>query len=67
MARRLHERKLGHVEATGATVVVTANPRCILQLAQLAAGLGAPGRGVEVRHVVEGLDRAYLAAEGARR
>jgi len=66
MAWRLLERKLGHVEATGAAAVVTANPGCILQLAQLAAGLGARGRGVEILHVVEALDGAYLAAEGAR-
>lgn len=64
MAQRLLERKLGHVEATGATTVVTANPGCILQL---AAGLAARGRAVEVLHVVEVLDRAYAAAEGPRR
>jgi glycolate oxidase iron-sulfur subunit len=64
MARRLLERKLGHVEATGATAVVTANPGCILQL---AAGLAARRKDVEVLHVVEVLDRAYAAAEGARR
>jgi glycolate oxidase iron-sulfur subunit len=64
MARRLLERKLGHVEATGATTVVTANPGCILQL---AAGLAARGRAVEVLHVVEVLDRAYAAAEEPRR
>jgi glycolate oxidase iron-sulfur subunit len=64
MARRLLERKLGHVEATGAQAVVTANPGCILQL---AAGLAARRRAVEVLHVVEVLDRAYAAAEGGRR
>jgi glycolate oxidase iron-sulfur subunit len=63
MARRLLDRKLGHVEATGATTVVTANPGCILQL---QAGLAARGQGVEVLHVVEVLDRAYQAAEGRR-
>jgi glycolate oxidase iron-sulfur subunit len=59
MAQRLLERKMARVEATGATTVVTANPGCILQL---AAGLRARGRDVEVRHVVEVLDRAYAAA-----
>jgi glycolate oxidase iron-sulfur subunit len=54
---------MAHVEATGATTVVTANPGCILQL---AAGLRARGRDAEVLHVVEVLDRAYLAAERAR-
>jgi glycolate oxidase iron-sulfur subunit len=63
MAQRLLARKLGHVEATGATMVVTANPGCILQL---QAGLGAAGRDVEVLHVVEVLDRAYRAAEKAQ-
>jgi glycolate oxidase iron-sulfur subunit len=63
MAHRLLERKLGHVEATGATTVVTANPGCILQI---AAGLAARGRPVEVLHVVEVLDRAYAAAERPR-
>lgn len=63
MAWRLLERKLGHVEATGAAAVVTANPGCILQL---AAGLGARGREVVILHVVEALDGAYLAAAGAR-
>jgi glycolate oxidase iron-sulfur subunit len=60
MARRLLDRKMAHVEATGATAVVTANPGCILQI---AAGLRARGRAVEVLHVVEVLDRAYAAAE----
>jgi len=64
MAHRLLERKLGHLEATGATTVVTANPGCILQI---AAGLAARGRPVEVLHVVEVLDRAYAAAERQRR
>ena len=59
MAQRLLERKMACVEATGATTVVTANPGCILQL---AAGLRARGRDVEVLHVVEVLDRAYAAA-----
>jgi glycolate oxidase iron-sulfur subunit len=62
MAARLLARKLRHVEATGASTVVTANPGCILQL---QAGLAAEGRAVEVLHVVEVLDRAYRAAEGS--
>jgi glycolate oxidase iron-sulfur subunit len=62
MAQRLLDRKMAHVDATGATTVVTANPGCILQL---AAGLRARGRNVEVLHVVEVLDRAYAVAERA--
>ena len=63
MARRLLDRKVAHVEATGAAAVVTANPGCILQI---AAGLRARGRPAEVLHVVEVLDRAYAAAERAQ-
>jgi glycolate oxidase iron-sulfur subunit len=63
MAARLLERKMAHVEATGASAVVTANPGCILQI---AAGLRARGRDVAVLHVVEVLDQAYAAAERGR-
>jgi glycolate oxidase iron-sulfur subunit len=63
MAQRLLDRKVACVETTGAATVVTANPGCILQI---AAGLRARGRAVEVLHVVEVLDRAYAAAERAR-
>jgi glycolate oxidase iron-sulfur subunit len=56
MARRLLERKTRHVLETGAEAVVTANPGCILQLAQ---GLRERGAGVRVLHIVEVLNRAY--------
>lgn len=56
MATRLLHRKVGHVLATGAEAVVTANPGCILQI---QAGLGAHESGVRVMHLVEILDRAY--------
>ena len=56
MATRLQERKIAHVQATGADAVVTANPGCIIQIAQ---GLAAKGSPVEVLHIVEVLDRAY--------
>ena len=55
MAARLLERKVGHVLATGAEAVVTANPGCILQIQQ---GLRAHGRDVKVLHIVELLDQA---------
>jgi glycolate oxidase iron-sulfur subunit len=61
MARRLLERKMGHVQATGAEAVVSANPGCLLQL---AAGVRARGLPMAVLHVVEVLDRAYAIAEG---
>jgi len=59
MATRLLQRKVGHVLATGAEAVVTANPGCILQV---EAGLRASGSTVRVLHIVEILDRAYTGA-----
>jgi glycolate oxidase iron-sulfur subunit len=60
MARRLLERKVRHLQATGAEVVVTANPGCILQM---AAGLRRRGASMRVLHIVEALDEAYRAAD----
>ena len=59
MATRLLDRKVGHVLATGAEAVVTANPGCVLQI---KAGLGARGATVRVLHIVEILDRACTGA-----
>lgn len=56
MATRLQERKIAHVQATGADAVVTANPGCIIQIAQ---GLAAKGSPIQVLHIVEILDQAY--------
>jgi glycolate dehydrogenase iron-sulfur subunit len=56
MATRLLHRKVGHVLATQAEAVVTANPGCILQI---QAGLSAHDAKVNVLHLVEILDRAY--------
>jgi glycolate oxidase iron-sulfur subunit len=56
MARRLQQRKVANIRETGADAVVTANPGCIIQIAQGLAAAGAP---VEVLHIVEVLDRAY--------
>jgi glycolate oxidase iron-sulfur subunit len=56
MAGRLQERKVDNIVATGADAVVTANPGCIIQIAQ---GLKARGHPVTVLHLVELLDRAY--------
>ena len=61
MADRLLRRKVRNVESTGADVVVTANPGCILQI---QAGLRARGRELSVLHLVEVLDKAYA---GGRR
>ncbi len=62
-ADALMARKVRQVLATGAQVVVTANPGCYLQLLaglRAAAGDGRPA--VEVRFLVELLDRAYQGA-----
>ncbi|HKW91365.1 MAG TPA: heterodisulfide reductase-related iron-sulfur binding cluster, partial [Methylomirabilota bacterium] len=56
MATRLQERKIAHVRATGADAVITANPGCIIQIAQ---GLRAQGSPIQVLHLVELLDQAY--------
>ncbi|MBI2544919.1 MAG: 4Fe-4S dicluster domain-containing protein [Candidatus Rokubacteria bacterium] len=59
MATRLQERKGRNILATGAEAVVTANPGCIIQIAQ---GLRAQGAAVKVLHLVEVLDAAYRRA-----
>ncbi len=56
MAMALLEKKMASVNDTGAKVIVTANPGCMLQL---AAGVKKFGRGQRVAHVVEILDEAY--------
>jgi glycolate oxidase iron-sulfur subunit len=58
MASRLGKRKTANVQATGATIVATANPGCALQV---AAGLRAAGYDASVKHIVELLDDAYAA------
>jgi len=59
MAGRLQARKIANVEATGADAVVTANPGCIIQIAQ---GLAARGSRIEVLHIVDLLDQAYTGS-----
>jgi glycolate oxidase iron-sulfur subunit len=54
-SHRLQQRKLDHIAATGAEVLVTANPGCLLQL---RAGLAARGSAMRVKHIVELLDEA---------
>lgn len=48
--------KMKHAQATRATMIVTANPGCLLQL---RAGTEIHGTGQEVLHVMELLDRAH--------
>ncbi len=55
LADALLARKLDAIAATGADVVVSANPGCMLQI---ASGLADRGRSTRVLHVVEVLDQA---------
>jgi glycolate oxidase iron-sulfur subunit len=54
MAEPLKEEKAAAVLSTGAEIVATGNPGCWLQIRS-----GLAGRGIEVLHPVELLDRAY--------
>ncbi len=56
MSERLGRRKMDHIAATGAEIVVTGNVGCILQIARQAKDRGSL---VEVAHPVDLLDRAY--------
>ena len=53
--------KMGNVRATGADILATANPGCVIQLQQGAAQFGPD---VQVRYVTDLLDEAYRV-EGA--
>jgi glycolate oxidase iron-sulfur subunit len=56
MSERLGRRKMDHIEATGARMVVTGNVGCILQIARKIKERGRP---IEVAHPVDLLDRSY--------
>ncbi|HSB13634.1 MAG TPA: (Fe-S)-binding protein [Bryobacteraceae bacterium] len=56
MAMAILRKKIQTVNGTGADVVLTANPGCMLQL---RAGVELYGKGQRVAHVVEILDEAY--------
>jgi len=56
MAMQILDKKMVNVNGTGASLIVTANPGCLLQL---EAGVKKHGRGQRVVHVVEVLDEAY--------
>jgi glycolate oxidase iron-sulfur subunit len=56
MSMQILAKKMEQVNATGAEIVATANPGCLLQL---EAGVRMHGTGQQVTHVVELLDRAY--------
>jgi glycolate oxidase iron-sulfur subunit len=54
-SRQLQQRKLDHAAATTASVIVTANPGCLIQL---QSGLDERGEPTRVKHIVELLDEA---------
>jgi glycolate oxidase iron-sulfur subunit len=56
MSMQILEKKMSNVNLTSATLIVTANPGCMLQL---EAGVKRHGRNQRVAHVVEVLDEAY--------
>jgi glycolate oxidase iron-sulfur subunit len=60
MSMEILEKKMESVNRTGAEVIATANPGCILQL---RAGVSLHGSGQRVVHVVELLDEAYQAGK----
>jgi glycolate oxidase iron-sulfur subunit len=62
MAMQILQHKMEYVEMTSATLIATANPGCMLQL---AAGARLYGKGERVAHVVEVLDEAYRNARSA--
>jgi glycolate oxidase iron-sulfur subunit len=56
MSMQILAHKMEAVNSTGAGIVATANPGCLLQL---QAGVRLHGNGQRVMHVVEILDEAY--------
>ena len=58
LSNRLLDGKMEQVAATGADVVATANPGCVIQLETGLRRAGVQGR---VCHVVDLLDEAYAA------
>ncbi len=59
LSKALLDRKMANVIASGADLLVTANPGCQMQL---EAGVRASGKRVTVMHLMDVLDRAYEAA-----
>jgi glycolate dehydrogenase iron-sulfur subunit len=54
MAERLQTRKIENILRSGAQIVVTSNPGCLLQI---QAGLRKAGAAIEVLHIADFLDR----------
>jgi glycolate oxidase iron-sulfur subunit len=56
MSERLGKRKMDHIEATGAQMVVTGNIGCIMQIARK---IKERGSSIDVAHPVDLLDQCY--------
>lgn len=56
LSRQLLHRKMEHVKRSGAEILVTANPGCLMQL---QSGVRQAGMRMEVVHLMDLLDRAY--------
>ena len=55
MAERLRSRKIENILKSGAQIVVTTNPGCLLQI---RSGLKKAGANVEVMHIADFIDAA---------
>jgi glycolate oxidase iron-sulfur subunit len=64
MAERLQRRKIENILKTGAQVVVTSNPGCLLQI---RAGLKKAGADVEVLHIADYLEKSNVPEPGANK
>ncbi len=64
MAMQLLERKMKHIENTGAKVVITGNPGCMLQLMLGARKFGVA---VAIKHPVEILEKATRRKSSTRK
>lgn len=60
ISMRVLDRKMEKVRQTGARLVITANPGCLMQL---RLGARRAGLAVEVRHIADVLDQAYGGGE----
>ena len=60
MSLRLGRRKTEHIMASGADVVATANPGCVIQMEQ---ALARAGGGAKVRYVIDLLDESYRLSD----
>jgi glycolate oxidase iron-sulfur subunit len=59
-SRAVLQRKLGHIVATSAATVATANPGCLMQI---GAGLIRHGKRARAAHVVDLLDESYATRD----